>query len=118
MINNTEILLNKISRIQHHIDTLINENFIKFLNPHEDLKVIEELYQSITDKKYLKFNAGCGSCIKEALLIINNWKQRELKKTPAIGSVEYNAKYVNAEDPFNPINPISAKKKGGENVRK
>ena len=72
-------ILEKIEKIQHYIDSLIEKNYVKFTNPTADYQLIEELYYIITNRKYQKFNSSCGSCVKEALLIINNWKNRELK---------------------------------------
>lgn len=80
-------MFEKIALIQPYIDSLIEKNYVKFLNPTADYQLIEELYYIITNRKYQKFNSSCGSCVKEALIIIINWKNRELKKM-ALAEVE------------------------------
>lgn len=131
-------MLEAIGTLQPYIDDLINKNSVRFNNPTVELALIEKLYNIITQRRYIRFNGGCGSCIKEALLIINNWRKRELKKTelvepiaevpttdqvdePVIGSVEYNAKYVNEVNPFNPIGsddePVEKPKPRAKNAK-
>lgn len=78
MENNKEILI-KIEDIQYAIDQLVKTNTVKF-NTENDIKILEGIYYDITGRKYVKFNSGCGSCIREALLIANNFKKREEKK--------------------------------------
>ncbi|WP_313235713.1 hypothetical protein [Sphingobacterium multivorum] len=79
---NTEIL-KKIESIQYAIDMFISTNGVKFNNT-KDLKILEEIYNEITGRRYSKFDGGCGSCVKEALIITNNWKKRELKNNPEV----------------------------------
>lgn len=73
-------MFEKIALIQPYIDSLIERNYVKLLNPTADYNLIEDLYYIITNRKYQNFNSSCGSCVKESLLIIMNWKNRELKR--------------------------------------
>lgn len=76
-MENKEIL-EEIKLIQHYIDSYINTATVRF-NPTTDINILEKIYNKITDKKYSKFNSGCGSCITEALIITNNYRKREEK---------------------------------------
>jgi len=66
---------------------LILKNSVKF-NSADDLKILEEVYNEITNRKYTRFDGDCGSCVKEALIISNNYKKRELKNAEVTVNVE------------------------------
>ncbi|WP_166334618.1 hypothetical protein [Sphingobacterium chungjuense] len=75
-----EQMLEKIQTIQPYITSLVEKNYVKFLNPATEVQILEDLYNEITGRKYLKFNSGCGSCVKEALIICDNYRKKALKE--------------------------------------
>lgn len=109
-----------IESIQEYIDSYISTGSIKFKNPEKDYDTIEEIYNAITDRRYVKFCKSCGGVIKEALTIINNWKNREVEAITELnnqlvidvknateetvdGVIEqYNADLEHITNPFNP----------------
>ena len=105
MDNNSEIL-KKIKTIQYAIDDLIEKNAVTFKSQN-DIKTLEEIYDYITGRRYVRFNGSCGSCIREALLITNNFLKREMKK-------EHAEKDALKEV----IKPATRAKKGAKNGRK
>ena len=72
-------IMEAIESIQEYIDSYITTGSVKFKNPANDYDTIEEIYNAITDRRYVKFCRTCGGVIKEALTIINNWKNREVE---------------------------------------
>jgi len=80
-MTNNEIF-DAIDQLQYVIDKHQSSGVYTFAN-QEDIKLLEKVYNHITKRQYIKFNAGCSSCIKESFLIINSWKKRELKKMEA-----------------------------------
>lgn len=80
-MTNNEIF-DAIDQLQYVIDKHSTSGVYQF-NNQDDIKLLEKVYNHITKRQYIKFNAGCSSCIKESFLIINSWKKRELKKMEA-----------------------------------
>lgn len=80
-MDNTEILKN-IERLQYAIDMYIAKGRVIFQN-ESDLKLLEEIYDQITGRQYSFCKSCGGSAIHEALIIVNNYKNRELKKMEA-----------------------------------
>lgn len=117
-MENSEIL-KKIETIQYAIDMYIAKNTATFKS-NEDLKTLEAIYNEITGRNYTKFDASCGSCVKEALIICNNFRKRELKKMEAEEAkeeptIEPIAEVIPAEVKIEEPKPIKPKAK---NVRK
>lgn len=80
-MTNNEIF-DAIDQLQYVIDKHSTSGVYQF-NNQDDIKLLEKVYNHITKRQYIKFNAGCSSCIRESFLIIQNWKKRELKKMEA-----------------------------------
>ena len=91
-MTNNEIF-EAIDQLQYVQDKHAKSGVYQFAN-QDDIKLLEKVYNHITKRQYIKFNAGCSSCIKESFLILQNWSKRELKKMEAI-----------QEEITNPFNP-------------
>lgn len=104
-MNNSEILEN-IERLQYAIDMYIAKGRVIF-QKEDDLKMLEKIYDQITGRQY-NFCKSCGgSAIHEALIIVNNWKNRELKKLKTEAETKVNS---------NPFNPEIEKNNEGGNL--
>lgn len=77
-MTNKEIF-DAIEQLQYVIDYHAVSGIYKFDN-EKDIKVLESVYNFITKRQYIKFNAGCSSCVKEAFIILQNWAKRQEKK--------------------------------------
>lgn len=76
-MTNKEIF-DAIEQLQYVIDYHAVSGIYKFDN-EKDIKVLESVYNYITKRQYIKFNAGCSSCVKEAFIILQNWQKRQEK---------------------------------------
>lgn len=85
-MTNNEIF-EAIDQLQYVLDKHAKSGVYQFAN-QDDIKLLEKVYNHITKRQYIKFNAGCSSCIRESFLIIQNWKRRELKKMEAEEATE------------------------------
>ncbi|WP_185216306.1 hypothetical protein [Sphingobacterium mizutaii] len=123
-MTNNEIF-EAIDQLQYVLDKHAKSGVYQFAN-QDDIKLLEKVYNHITKRQYIKFNAGCSTCIKESFLILNNWKKREMKKMEAEGNaVEFTAEVAEqaiaepiVEEKKEDVKAIQKPKQNGRSKRK